>query len=118
MDTYYTSGKGIKFACEDNFENGEIGKSQMSEFEEEFIGDTAEEVVQKLIDYFDTKRKYVDLNSCDENGRIDISILENADGYKSSLREEELWKKDRLKLWSVTYSFIIRKVEEKEVILK
>ena len=118
MNVQYETGKGFKFTEEDNYREGCLpGTSQMWDIDVEFQGETKEEVTAKIKDFFGVNDNYLDINACDEKGRIDIAILENAEGHEASQREIELWKKERIKLWYAVYTFNISKVTREEITL-
>ena len=57
----------------------------------------------------------IELDACDEDGRVDISVMETNDSYTASSRDIELWKKGELALWASTYTFYVEQVERKAV---
>ena len=57
----------------------------------------------------------IELDACDEDGRVDISVMETGDSYSANERQIEAWKKGELALWYSTYTFYVHKVERKGV---
>jgi hypothetical protein len=52
----------------------------------------------------------VSLDACDEDGRVDINVLETADGYVADKWQIEEWKRDEIPLWFSTYTFYVEEV--------
>ena len=57
----------------------------------------------------------IELDSCDEDGRVDIQVMEIAEGYTANEWHIEEWKKGELALWYSTYTFYVEQVERKSV---
>jgi len=95
----------IKFSEEDIFSDGCVGKCQLYTGDLNFSAETEEEFINTLTSFVGADKSSVELNACDEPGRIDISLLENADGFAASKRQIESWKLGHERLWYCTYSF-------------
>ena len=54
-------------------------------------------------------------DACDEEGRIDIQVMEDEDGVTASEHEVEEWRAGRGRLWSACYTFRVEEVERKIV---
>lgn len=100
--------KFIGFKEEDNYKEGCLpNTSFIIDFDISFSGNTQEEIINKIINYFGIDKESIILNSCDEKGRIDINVLEDensniiTDRDKTILKE---WKKEKVKLWNVIYT--------------
>ena len=73
-----------------------------------FTGDTEQEITKKLLDFCGTSDPDdAETDACEEPGRVDICILENAEGYAASKTEVERWERGEIKLWNASYSFIV-----------
>ena len=59
----------------------------------------------------------VDLDSCEENGRVDISLMETEDGTAADEDDIAEWKVGAMRLWYVTYSGYMVKVTREPVTL-
>ena len=57
----------------------------------------------------------VELDACDEDGRVDISVMETNDSYTATPRQIEEWKRGELALWYSTYTFVVEEVTRKQV---
>ena len=118
MKTYYETSKGLKFVEEDKFKEGGLPDTAQSwEVDITFQADTVKELMIKIMEYFDVPKEYLELNSCEENGRIDIALLEDRESYKATEDQRRLWKSGRLKLYYAVYSFQVSKTTKEEVIL-
>ena len=118
--TYYEIDGGIKFAEEDDYKRGCLpDTAQDSDIRVSFRADTAAGIIEKVkefhgIDQAD-KHGAVMLNSCDENGRIDISVMENADGMEASAQELAEFKDGKCRLWSAIYTYKVEKITAEDV---
>ena len=103
----------IKFSEVDNYNEGcdpQTGTSFLVDVS--FKEDTQSELLSSIchfLDIEDNPNNYM-INSCEEDGRIDFSLLENAEGYRATKNEVELWKKGRCKLWNAIYSAYVEEV--------
>ena len=57
----------------------------------------------------------IELDACDEDGRVDISVMETGESYPANDHDIALWKKGERALWCSTYTFYVQKVERKGV---
>ena len=114
---YETCG-WLKFAEEDVWENGCIGKSSTSDGRDTFSDDTLPGLIEKLKAFAGTDDDIDCLfDSCDEYGRLDIQVMECADGTVASNNEIEQWKAGNRRLWLACYIFRISEVNRKVVSL-
>jgi hypothetical protein len=119
MTTYEVDG-WYKFAEQDNYEHGCDPDTAFSySGDEVFKGESIEALLKQVRDFVGVPHDYeVDLDACEEPGRVDIQILENKDAYVATSSEVGAWKRGQIKLWSATYSFEIQEVERKPVRLR
>lgn len=104
MSEYYID-KGVKFVEEDVYSEGCLPETSfMVDMDVSFRGSTKEEAIQNMLDFYHVKKEDVEFDSCGEEGRMDIGLLENADAHRASDSEIELWKQGKLKLYAVTYT--------------
>ena len=81
-----------------------------------FEADTLEELIEALMGFAGTTDKGAVLrDSCDEEGRVDIQVMETAEGSTPFDHDISAWKEGRLRLWLVTYTFHVEEVERKTV---
>ena len=50
------------------------------------------------------------LDACEEDGRVDVQVLETADSYTVDAWQVEKWKRGELALWAATYTFMVEEV--------
>ncbi len=113
----YASGKALKMTEEDTYNEGCLPETSTSyEVDIQFNDGTKEGLLNKMQEYFDITKDDMLINSCDENGRIDIQVLENSEGCKASDRELAQWKSNNLTLWLACYSYQVKEVITSEVI--
>lgn len=78
--------------------------------------ETIHDLLVKLRSFVGVDDDYeIELDACEEDGRVDISVLETGDSYPADEREIERWKKGELVLWYSTYTFHVYQVERKGV---
>jgi|SRR5688572_5244189 len=96
----------LKFSEEDSFEEGCIGPGSLSEVDILWTGSNPLEVIQKVMDFLGVDKEAVSLNSCDEVGRVDFSLLENGDGYQlyDFPSQVDDWKAGKIKAYDVCYT--------------
>jgi hypothetical protein len=77
------------------------------------------EMLQKLRGFVGVDDDYeIELDACDEDGRVDISVMETNDSYTPTPRQIEEWKRGELALWYSTYTFDVKEVTRKQVRLR
>lgn len=101
----------LKFVEEDNFQEGcdpKTAQSYMVDFSGKY--ESQEALIKGICDFLgiDDNPENYQINSCDEIGRIDFSVMENEEGYQASQRELNLFKEGKCRLW---YAVYIAKVE-------
>lgn len=110
MKTYET-GRGLKFTEQDIYETGcqpETGYTTTVDID--FKGNSAKEVIDKIKDFFNVDDNAIELDACDENGRIDVSVMETDESNQASSRDIEAWKRGGKRLWSSSYTFYVQEV--------
>ena len=102
----------LKFAEEDNYNEG-CDPSTTTHFhvDMKFTGDTAQDVVNKVAEYLSVDGDGIEYNACDEPGRVDFSLMEDENGTSPSKAQMTAWKRGKCKLWAVTYTGYVEKVE-------
>ena len=84
--------------------------------EDRWSAETVPDLLNKLRSFVGVGGDYeIELDACEEDGRVDISVMETNDSYTASTNELDKWKKGELALWYSTYTFIVQKVERKGV---
>jgi len=112
----FESGKALKFVEEDNYENGcNPDTAQGWTVDIKFKAETIEELIKQITEFYGVEEEDIEINSCDEDGRIDINIMENSEGYKATEREIEAWKQGLKKLYSAIYTYNIEKVTRESI---
>lgn len=119
MKAIYEARGWSKFTEEDSYKDGCNPKtSTMFDGKDVFQGDTVEEVVQACLDFLGCMKEDAELDSCGEDGRLDVQRMENADADTASKAELAAFKKGKARLWLATYTFYIEKVQKEAVSLK
>ena len=117
MKILYETGKGLKFAEEDVFNEGCLPETASSHMiDVSFKAETKKEVIEKIKEFFDVDADAIESNSCEEAGRIDIMLLENTEGIKANESEIKDWKNAGCtKLYNCIYSFQLEKVTRETI---
>jgi len=115
MKTQFEVRGWIKFAEEDIFSEGCLPNTAIHDSGNDFFkADSSPEIVEKLKQFANGDNDSVMIDSCEEPGRIDISVMEDANGDKASEKELSLWKEGKKRLWNAIYSFQVEKVRREE----
>ena len=84
--------------------------------QDRWSAETIPTLLKLLRDFVGVDEDYeIELDACDEDGRVDIQVLETAEGYPANEWQIEEWKKGELALWYCTYVFYVEQVERKSV---
>ncbi len=95
----------FKHAEQDDFKNGCLPNTgHSSSLDIDIIADTKSELIEKVKSWFDVTSDNIELNACDELGRIDIQVMENGIGDKATDTEISMWKEGCFNLWLANYS--------------
>jgi len=116
--TYEANG-WTKFCEEDDFENGCLPKTSfMVDGRERFVGATIDDLLKALNEFTrNDDAEAIELDACDEPGRVDIQIMETAEGYAASKNDIVAWREGKRRLWLACYSFHVEHVERKPIAL-
>ena len=83
-----------------------------------FTGLTINDVLKALNEFTgNDDAEAVLLNSCDELGRVDIQIMETAEGYPADKRDLAEFRRSERRLWLSCYSFYVKQVERQPISL-
>jgi len=111
MKTYYQANGWVKFYGEDVYEEGCLPHTGgIIDGREQFKADTLDGLLNELIAFTGANYEDIQLDSCDEIGRVDISIMENADGARAMKWEIDSWKEADIQLWDCIYTFHIEQI--------
>jgi len=106
--------KGIHKLSElDDYEKGCTGEYQNFHIDIELSAGSMNELADKFKEFCCADE--AEKNACDEPGRIDCQILENAEGYPLSKWEWERFKAGEIQAWAVTYTGYAKLITETEV---
>ena len=119
MNTYYQASGWVKFYEEDIYQEGCIPHTGgMIDGREIFKSETMQGLIDGLLSFTGGDRQSMELDSCDEAGRIDISVMEDDNGYTATSRQIEEWKEGQIRLWDCIYTFQVEKITAEAVILE
>lgn len=69
--------------------------------------ESASDLIKEIKDFLNVDDDAIELDCCDEDGRIDISRMEDENGCIASKEEIELWKKGEFNLYYANYSCMV-----------
>ena len=118
MKTYYQADGWIKFSEEDIYQDGcQPNSGGTYTGSDKWKADTLDGLLNEILSFTDGDREGMEIDACEEIGRVDISIMENADGCRATKQEIELWKEGDIQLWNCIYSFQIEQITANPVSL-
>ena len=83
-----------------------------------FKAATIDDLVKALMEFTGCNdRESVLLDACDDQGRIDIQIMETEEGYAASKNDIAQWREGNRCLWLAIYTFQVEQVERKTISL-
>lgn len=109
-----------KFAEEDVYSQGCLPNTASFSGDKtmRFQASTLDDLIKALMEFCGVDhRDSVQLDACDEDGRIDVQLLETGEGYAASQSDIEAWRNGERRLWSVDYTFRVEQVERRIVAL-
>lgn len=116
MATRFEISGCLKHAEEDVFADGCIPPGSVTAIDVTFQGSTAEECVKAFRDFVGpVDDGDVELDACEEDGRVDVQIMETDDGIAADDDDVEEWKAGRLRLWLCTYTAIVERVTRERI---
>jgi len=116
--TRYETGTALKIVEIDNYLKECLPETaQHMEVDIEFKCDTLKDLLDNIADTFDVKSSDIEINACDEPGRIDFNTLENGNGYFANNNEINEWKKGLITLYACNYSYLVEQVTRETVTL-
>lgn len=83
-----------------------------------FQSHSLDSLLETIVRYVGGERDCVELDACGEPGRVDVTVLENADGYPATKSQIDEWKSGRLNLWDSVYSFNVYEYQKQPVIFE
>ena len=115
----YEINGGLKHIEEDVYSEGcRMGTSSCWDIDVRLRADSVDELIKKLNEFLGNDDPgAMELDACDEPGRIDVQMLEDDKGMQADARQIEAWKKGKLRLWLADYSFRVEAIERLSVML-
>lgn len=106
-----------KYGEQDHYETGcDPDKYVSFSGNERWSAETIPELLKKLRDFVGVDDDYeIELDACDEDGRVDICVMETNDSYTADEWQIEEWKKGELALWYSTYTFMVERAAREPV---
>lgn len=119
MSTYYEARGYVKFGEEDIYSEGCQPNTSFGDMGNDiFYGEDCKTIIKNCQEFCgSTRANELIFDSCNELGRLDISVFENEDAYPASQQEIKQWKKGKIKLYNCIYSFQIVLISKETVSL-
>ena len=119
MKTYYQAAGWMKMSEEDLYEDGcQPNTGGLTDGGEIFKSDTLDGLLQELLSFTSADAEAMQLNACDDLGRVDICTMENDYGYPATQQQINEWKEGKMRLWNCIYSFQVEKITAQTVNLE
>lgn len=107
---YETEG-ALKFAERDIFAEGCIPDDACSTFiDYPMQADNLAQILGSISDFTGCAVEDLEINACEEPGRIDAAVMETAEGFAATPHQLERWKTGDCDLWYAVYSFYFDEV--------
>lgn len=114
--TYYQIDGFLKHSEQDIYNDGCNPDTSQSFFIDHLIQkESLSDLIQSIKDFTEAENDDLLLNSCEEKGRIDAQVMENALGIKATNKELESWKQGKIDLYLCTYSVQVKLITETDV---
>lgn len=115
----FETTKITKFVEEDVYEEGCIPETgYFIEIDTVFDALTLRQLLEKILEYHEVTEENIELDACDEKGRLDVCVMEDEYGDKASEEDLKLWKQGRKRLFYVVYIYNIREIKRTIVSLQ
>ena len=93
-----------KFTEEDNYDQGCIGPSSCTDIDYRMTSATIDNLLAQIANFGGCDVEDLELNSCDEDGRVDFGVTENENGDTATKQELAQWREGKTKLYYAVYS--------------
>ena len=93
-----------KYTEQDDLNNGRIGNSADYFIDYAIKTDTLDEMKTRIADFLRCKVEALELDACEEVGRIESGHTENAGGNEANESELASWRKGETVLYYAVYS--------------
>lgn len=93
----------------DTYEDGCIGgkDSRDTAYDVSFSSNSLPDLLQMVADHVGVSMKDVELDACEEPGRMDLCRTETVDGGEPSESEIALWREGKFDLYCATYTVYV-----------
>ena len=119
MNTYYQANGWAKFYEEDIYAEGCLPHTGgMITGNDLFKSETLDGLLNELLAFTGANYEDIQLNSCDEVGRVDISVMEDDRGSMATRKQIEAWKEGEVRFWDCIYTFQVEKIQSEAVNLE
>lgn len=119
MNTYYQANGWIKFYEEDVYQEGCLPHTGgIMDGKELFRSETIDGLLNEFLLFTGANREDIQLNSCDEAGRVDIFVMEDDNGSMATRGQINQWKEGKIRLWNSIYSFQVERITAETVNLE
>lgn len=106
----------LKIWEEDVYAHGCTGNGSSAWIDMKWKAETLADLVEHLNAFVgNDDPSSVLYDACEEEGRLDIQVMETDDGCAASSADIEAWKQGKRRLWLCDYSFTVERVERQSV---
>ena len=119
MKTYYQASGWVKFYEEDIYEEGCLPHTGgIIDGNEVFKAEHLGALMDTILGFTGADATDIDMDACDEAGRLDISVMEDENGFKATIKQIEAWKAGEIRLWDCIYSFQVERITSERLNLR
>lgn len=112
----YTAELEIKLIEQDDFDRGCLpDTAQERYYTQQFSGESLDELLHQISEHHGVAVENMDLNACDELGRLDIQCMEDDKGLLMFESEIEQWKQGKKRAWLATYTYQVCRCEPVDI---
>ena len=116
MKTTYEAKATLKTSEEDVYETGcKLDTSNMFRVDLCHKADSLEDLLEIVKQFHMVGEEDLLLDSCDEEGRLDVQVLEDAQGCTACRTEIQDWEQGLIRLWLAQYFYEVEKVTREVV---
>lgn len=111
MGTLFEANHCLKLIEEDHWETGCLFETARSwSISHTIAGASLEDLKRQITEFVGCNESDLEINACEEPGRIDVQVLENGEGLPMSPSDLLRWKSGHATAYQATYSFYFEQV--------
>lgn len=118
MNITHPANVSVRYECHtihkiaelDTYSEGCAGAGMHSTIAYKIVSDSLASIKQQICDFLGCDEEALTIDACEEVGRIDAGLHENAEGYTASVSEMAAWQAGECELYYANYLFYFEQV--------